>query len=337
MASESGGLLLDFASDSEPGGGWRSHQQGTQEEALCRSSNLGLCLEAIYGKTGPGHYMPHNGAVYVQDVVLFRQQDGHRPDHYPFLQRAFWNGSADDFEILRRKVRGILAVATSNGHRHLVLGAWGCGAFGNDSEKLAIMFRSELQASSHAFDHVVFAIPKRRANWQAFQRAFADADVVQPSSEASEFTESAEWLVWEVLRLITPSLVAAALVKVREAFEASVEGKTEAGATPGAAEAGAGGLKGSTKIGVDGNIQIQGNLPSGKAKGTRGARGTRGATAGTIRSGEQKLGARGAGVAHHGSSAAAMPFCLGESRLGLDIGGCISQAVDTDNSGCGGR
>ena len=33
--------VLDFASDSNPGGSWRSKQQGTQEEALCRASTLG--------------------------------------------------------------------------------------------------------------------------------------------------------------------------------------------------------------------------------------------------------------------------------------------------------
>eukprot|EP00966_Prymnesium_polylepis_P183503 4252632-Prymnesium_polylepis.1 len=39
--------VLDFASDSEPGGGWRGGQQGTQEESLCRSSSLGRALERL--------------------------------------------------------------------------------------------------------------------------------------------------------------------------------------------------------------------------------------------------------------------------------------------------
>ena len=33
--------VLDFASDTCPGGGWRTKQQGTQEESLCRRSSLG--------------------------------------------------------------------------------------------------------------------------------------------------------------------------------------------------------------------------------------------------------------------------------------------------------
>lgn len=31
-------VVLDFASDSNPGGGYRTNQEGTQEESLCRKS-----------------------------------------------------------------------------------------------------------------------------------------------------------------------------------------------------------------------------------------------------------------------------------------------------------
>jgi len=76
-AAESNGclpppLVLDFASDSNPGGGFRGNQQGTQEESLCRRSNLGACLEAVFAQTGSAGYMPDDGAVYAPDVVVFR-------------------------------------------------------------------------------------------------------------------------------------------------------------------------------------------------------------------------------------------------------------------------
>ena len=53
-------IALDFASGTNPGGGWRSQQQGTQEESLCRRSNLGLLLE---GKKYP---IPCDGALHPQ-------------------------------------------------------------------------------------------------------------------------------------------------------------------------------------------------------------------------------------------------------------------------------
>merc|ERR1712039_173958 len=78
--------VLDFASDSEPGGGWKGKQRGTQEEGLCRSSNLGVCLEAHYGTAGAA-YMPQNSFVYVPDVVVFRSPE---QLHYRLLEEPFW-------------------------------------------------------------------------------------------------------------------------------------------------------------------------------------------------------------------------------------------------------
>lgn len=56
--------VLDFASDSKPGGGWRTKQQGTQEESLCRRSSLGCCLEEHHRRVGHAKYMPINAVIY---------------------------------------------------------------------------------------------------------------------------------------------------------------------------------------------------------------------------------------------------------------------------------
>lgn len=65
-------LVLDFASDSNPGGGFRGNQQGTQEESLCRRSNLGACLEDLYQRTGQAGYMANECPVYAPEIVVFR-------------------------------------------------------------------------------------------------------------------------------------------------------------------------------------------------------------------------------------------------------------------------
>ena len=75
------------------------------------------------------------------------------------------------------RIRKVLAVAEAHGHEHLVLGAWGCGAFGNDPEEIADLFKLVLAGEFRdAFEHVVFAI----TDWSAqrrfiglFERAFA--------------------------------------------------------------------------------------------------------------------------------------------------------------------
>ena len=155
--------VLDFASDSNPGGSWRSKQQGTQEEALCRASTLGLKLEAHFAETGSGGYMPgKESCVYVPDVAVFWAK-GHNwlvPAIPCAVVAAALRDVGGDSGALRRKVRSVLVTAAAHGHRRLVLGAWGCGAFGNDAALVAAAFRDEVRAAAARGDveHVVFAM-----------------------------------------------------------------------------------------------------------------------------------------------------------------------------------
>jgi hypothetical protein len=61
-----GPLVLDFASDSNPGGGWRGGQRGTQEEALCRCSSLGVTLERVYNAVGAAAYVSAVSRVPIE-------------------------------------------------------------------------------------------------------------------------------------------------------------------------------------------------------------------------------------------------------------------------------
>ena len=53
----------------------------------------------------------------------------------------------------------MLAIARACGYSALVLDAWGCGAFANDSERTAEDFRQALEGNfERAFSHIIFAI-----------------------------------------------------------------------------------------------------------------------------------------------------------------------------------
>jgi len=61
----------------------------------------------------------------------------------------------------------VLAIARAFVYSTLVLGAWGCGAFGNDPHRAAVDFREALENDFRgAFSDIVFAItdwsPERR-------------------------------------------------------------------------------------------------------------------------------------------------------------------------------
>jgi uncharacterized protein (TIGR02452 family) len=56
------------------------------------------------------------------------------------------------------RTRKVLAVASEHGHRRLILGAWGCGAFGLDSVMMAGIFAEALKEFGGAFNEIAFAI-----------------------------------------------------------------------------------------------------------------------------------------------------------------------------------
>jgi uncharacterized protein (TIGR02452 family) len=80
---------------------------------------------------------------------------------------------------LRSRCGMVLGLAKHFGHRHLVLGAWGCGVFKNDPELVADSFAYWLaQPEFHDwFDRVHFAIydnTKEKRTLKAFQLRMAE-------------------------------------------------------------------------------------------------------------------------------------------------------------------
>jgi uncharacterized protein (TIGR02452 family) len=61
--------------------------------------------------------------------------------------------------ILMHRILKILSVAKAKGHDSLILGAWGCGAFGNDGNLVAELFHRALTVEfAGSFKEVTFAI-----------------------------------------------------------------------------------------------------------------------------------------------------------------------------------
>jgi uncharacterized protein (TIGR02452 family) len=80
---------------------------------------------------------------------------------------------------MRSRTRKVLAVVSERGDRRLILGAWGCGAFGLDSAMMAGIFAEALKECGGAFNEIVFAItdwsPEQRFIGP-FQHVFATAE-----------------------------------------------------------------------------------------------------------------------------------------------------------------
>ena len=181
---------LNFASGVATGGGWLTGSRA-QEESLFRSSALHACLDGdpmyAYHRWQRSR-MRSSRTVYTPDVPVFRTDDGallDEPWTCSFLTcsavEAHRLDTGDDVgrraiaEAMAVRIDRVLSIAAAHGQDTLVLGAWGCGAFGNDPATIAALFRDAI-AGRHAgaFAAIVFAI----TDWsdgRRFLGPFADA------------------------------------------------------------------------------------------------------------------------------------------------------------------
>lgn len=74
--------------------------------------------------------------------------------------------------VLDSRIRFVLDVAAVNGVKTLILGAFGCGVFGQDPVEVASTFKKYLPG--YLFDTIVFAVPdKASANYRSFSKVFS--------------------------------------------------------------------------------------------------------------------------------------------------------------------
>lgn len=183
---------LNFASAKHPGGGFLGGARA-QEESLARSSGLYACLRdnPMYDfHRAHGDAMYSDYVIYSPDVPVFRDDDGtllDQPYRCAFITSPAANakvvlerdrGRRNELrQVMERRVRKVLAVAAAHGHPTLVLGAWGCGVFGNDPQEIAELFRNALDTHFQGvFAKVVFAVldwSEERRFIGPFERWFA--------------------------------------------------------------------------------------------------------------------------------------------------------------------
>lgn len=186
-------LALNFAAAGTPGGGFTSGARA-QEETLARSSGLYACIE---GDPMYTHHRRHGSpmgtswAILSPDVPVFRRDDGTileqpylcsiitcaAPHAKVLLNREGQSVLPRIEAALRERIDRVLAIARAHAFDGLVLGAWGCGAFGNDPYTVALLFREALRGRFRgAFAEIVFAItdwsPERKF-LGPFARVFA--------------------------------------------------------------------------------------------------------------------------------------------------------------------
>lgn len=181
--------ILNFASFTRPGGGFIKGSIA-QEEALCHVSNLYNVLLSFkeyydenYNKSSFKTGLYDNWAIYSPNIY-FKVVDFEAyanvitcpaPNYNIYKTISLYNDIFGDKtcydEVLQSRIKYVLDIARDNEQKVLILGAFGCGVFGNDPIKVATMFKSQLQ--NYKFDKVIFAIPHtNNGNYKAFKKIF---------------------------------------------------------------------------------------------------------------------------------------------------------------------
>ncbi|KAF2658930.1 hypothetical protein K491DRAFT_776032 [Lophiostoma macrostomum CBS 122681] len=206
--------ILNMASSLRPGGGVLSGAT-SQEEFLCSRTTLLPSLQESF------YRLPEVGGIFTHDVLVFRDAgplgnakgeiapgDRYWVDVISAGMLRFPELEGDDDEVKRlgkkdrelveAKMRAVLRMAQAKGVRKLVLGAWGCGAYGNPVGDVARSWRTVLEGDGrkkgqlpgdadtwNGLEEVVFAISNRRMA-DKFGSTFNVDIETGPGSDADE-------------------------------------------------------------------------------------------------------------------------------------------------------
>ncbi|KAM0274302.1 hypothetical protein ACHAQH_007976 [Verticillium albo-atrum] len=191
--------VLNMASPLHPGGGFLNGAS-SQEESLCMRTTL---LPSLKDE----HYrLPELGAIYTPDVMVFRDDDGgddvlEKRNRWfvdcitaamlrnPEIERdeeRNWSRYINDKdrEATVAKMKMVMRICQEKGVKKVVLGAWGCGAYGNPVGEVAAAWRKVLMPRAdtrgkkvaemwNGVEECVFAI-KDAGMADAFAAAFGD-------------------------------------------------------------------------------------------------------------------------------------------------------------------
>lgn len=152
--------VLNMASHKRPGGGVINGARA-QEECLFRCSNLGHVISTDF------YPLQDNELLWTKDAIFFKDVN------YAYMKDVSvdvitiaapnlnglgrFHKMTNYEELTKDKIRLMLSMAIKNNIDNIILGAWGCGVFGNKPDKMAKMFKDVLD-EGYKFNNVIFAI-----------------------------------------------------------------------------------------------------------------------------------------------------------------------------------
>ncbi|KAK2836866.1 hypothetical protein FQN49_006642 [Arthroderma sp. PD_2] len=193
--------ILNMASPLRPGGGVLNGAT-SQEEFLCVRTTLYPSLKESF------YRLPEVGGVWTPDVLIFRSGDSPGIDlekgkrrHVGVLTAAMLRfpdldddgsgyANAKDRGTAEAQMRAAMRIFQAQHVDHVILGAWGCGAYGNPVKEIASLWRKVLRSGSRqepwtGVKEVIFAI-RDKSTAEEFGQCFGDGLVVSRQPEVSD-------------------------------------------------------------------------------------------------------------------------------------------------------
>ncbi len=199
-------LVMNFANAIYCGGGFLNGANA-QEEALCRSSSLYASISSESAKKMYEYnYMYQNPfdsdyMLISPNVEVFRNSSGELCESFltsvvtiPALNLKGRASKLEPYKIsdvMKNRICNMFVVAYSLGFKRLVLGAWGCGAFGHDAKDVASYFKEVLEQNQHwkMFFEITFAVmddSREQYNFKSFLEVFGSSFVYGNQKEAEK-------------------------------------------------------------------------------------------------------------------------------------------------------
>lgn len=163
---------LNFANADTPGGMYRCGGRAQEEDLCGQMPQLYAALAVSDYPIEPGTALLSRGLHVLRrpktyelclslgevDIITAAMPCGQKP------------GTWEWKETVKLRIRSVLKAGICSGKQNLVLGAFGCGMFGNPPEEVAEIFREQLSSEEFrgAFANVVFAILGPARNREAF-------------------------------------------------------------------------------------------------------------------------------------------------------------------------
>lgn len=157
--------ILNFASYRNPGGGYL-RGSNAQEEDICSCSllyNILIRFSDVYKSRPFEGGLYGCDSIYIPNLPFIHENEIY--DNVDVLSisapncRVNIDNKKQYIKILEDRIEAIFIISLLHGTRNLILGAFGCGVFGNDPEIVAKIFRKNIKRYGNYFKSIGFVIP----------------------------------------------------------------------------------------------------------------------------------------------------------------------------------